>query len=418
MALFHEDLQRNCNVGALSICDIYQINTSQIKPLLDKSPAMRKEMMAIIDSRVTINANIDHKVQRERRIGHLHSHCTHNARTLHAHCTHTARTHTARTLHAHCTCTRAPHLHTHTMHMHYKHPHQVRSISSVSCNGALAVDFTLRYSICHVPCTHTTRAAHALHALHICCTHAADALRVFMCSGVRLQKRILNLQKRASTCRCRSSCLQSRLSIGCWSTEVPDTCGDAQRTDSAATVAVAQDGALQGVGGVHLETTGPLPESPPMKASCCRLASTTSIPSTVRGGKQHSSVNEIQLGAEAPKADEGVAAEERVYRSGAGEAESFLSFHTNLERIGQQVQQQGQQLQHAIEALGKLAQQLTAGSARVARGESVERISEQVAGNQQNISQRERQTGVRPPQSRSAVDIPVAWRPPPPPPAS
>ena len=103
MALFHEDLQRNCNVGALSICDIYQINTSQIKPLLDKNPAMRKEMMAIIDSRVTINANIDHKVQRERRIGHLHSHCTHNARTLHAHCTHTARTHGATTA-----CTR-PH---------------------------------------------------------------------------------------------------------------------------------------------------------------------------------------------------------------------------------------------------------------------------------------------------------------------
>ena len=29
MALFHEDLQRNCNVGALSICDIYRVNTSQ-----------------------------------------------------------------------------------------------------------------------------------------------------------------------------------------------------------------------------------------------------------------------------------------------------------------------------------------------------------------------------------------------------
>ena len=110
MALFHEDLQRNCNVGALSICDIYQINTSQIKPLLDKSPAMRKEMMAIIDSRVTINANIDHKVQRERRIGHLHAQCTHTARTLHAHCTHTHCTHTARTLHLH-TCTTPAHTH-------------------------------------------------------------------------------------------------------------------------------------------------------------------------------------------------------------------------------------------------------------------------------------------------------------------
>jgi len=82
MALFHEDLQRNCNVGALSICDIYCVDTSQIKPLLDENPALQREMMAIIDSRVSINANIDHKV---------------------------------------------------------------RSIGSVACTGALKVDFKLRY---------------------------------------------------------------------------------------------------------------------------------------------------------------------------------------------------------------------------------------------------------------------------------
>ena len=88
MALFHEDLQRNCNVGALSICDIYCVDTSQIKPLLDENPALQREMMAIIDSRVSINANIDHKVQSV-------------ARTL---CTHTfiAPAHTACTMHMHC----------------------------------------------------------------------------------------------------------------------------------------------------------------------------------------------------------------------------------------------------------------------------------------------------------------------------
>ena len=48
MALFHQDLQRNCNVGALSICDIYRVNTSQIKPLLDENPALQREMMAIV----------------------------------------------------------------------------------------------------------------------------------------------------------------------------------------------------------------------------------------------------------------------------------------------------------------------------------------------------------------------------------
>ena len=42
MALFHEDLQRNCNVAALSICDIYRISTSQIKAVLDDNPALHR----------------------------------------------------------------------------------------------------------------------------------------------------------------------------------------------------------------------------------------------------------------------------------------------------------------------------------------------------------------------------------------
>ena len=176
----------------------------------------------------------------------------------------------------------------------------MRSIGSVACTGALTVDFKLRY----VPCTYTirpyyTRCTYAAHAL-------ADALRVFMCFDVRLQKRILSLQKKASTCR-RSSC-QSRsnrsLSIGSWSAVTPGSCDDAQRTavsamaaDSATTVAVAQGGASQGVRGVATQAEGPLP---PSTASRCRLvASPTGIlPSSVRGGRRRSSVNEIQLGAE------------------------------------------------------------------------------------------------------------------------
>ena len=103
MALFHEDLQRNCNVGALSICDIYRVNTSQIKPLLDQNPALQSEMMAIADSRVTINANIDHKVQSVASAT-----CTHTAPVLHLHCLRC--TCAAPALHLRCTCT-APALH-------------------------------------------------------------------------------------------------------------------------------------------------------------------------------------------------------------------------------------------------------------------------------------------------------------------
>ena len=69
--------------------------------------------------------------------------------------------------------------------------------------------------------------------------------------------------------------------------------------DSATTVAAAQGGASQGVRGV---AEGPLAEDPlpPLTASRCRLvASPTGIlPSSVRGGRRRSSVNEIQLGAE------------------------------------------------------------------------------------------------------------------------
>ena len=42
MALFHEDLKRNCNVAALSICDILRINTTQIKAVLDENPALHR----------------------------------------------------------------------------------------------------------------------------------------------------------------------------------------------------------------------------------------------------------------------------------------------------------------------------------------------------------------------------------------
>jgi len=42
MALFHEDLKRNCNVAALSICDIYRINTSEIKKVLEENPALHR----------------------------------------------------------------------------------------------------------------------------------------------------------------------------------------------------------------------------------------------------------------------------------------------------------------------------------------------------------------------------------------
>ena len=62
MALFHEDLKRNCNVAALSICDIYKINTSQIKAVLDENPELHREMLAIAESREAINANIEQKV--------------------------------------------------------------------------------------------------------------------------------------------------------------------------------------------------------------------------------------------------------------------------------------------------------------------------------------------------------------------
>ena len=92
MALFPEDLQRNCNVGALSICDIYCVDTSQIKPLLDENPALQREMMAIIDSRVSINANIDHKVQSVASATCIYTVCTH---TMHAY--------------VHCTCTHCVH---------------------------------------------------------------------------------------------------------------------------------------------------------------------------------------------------------------------------------------------------------------------------------------------------------------------
>ena len=180
----------------------------------------------------------------------------------------------------------------------------MRSIGSVACTGALTVDFKLRY----VPCTYTIGRKALLHTLHYAALALADALRVFMCFDVRLQKRILSLQKKASTCR-RSSC-QSRsnrsLSIGSWSAVTPGSCDDAQRTavsamaaDSATTVAAAQGGASQGVRGV---AEGPLAEDPlpPLTASRCRLvASPTGIlPSSVRGGRRRSSVNEIQLGAE------------------------------------------------------------------------------------------------------------------------
>ena len=98
MALFHEDLQRNCNVGALSICDIYCVDTSQIKPLLDENPALQREMMAIIDSRVSINANIDHKVQSVASATCIYTVCTHTMHAyVHCTCTHCMR--------AECTCT-------------------------------------------------------------------------------------------------------------------------------------------------------------------------------------------------------------------------------------------------------------------------------------------------------------------------
>ena len=46
MALFHEDLKRNCNVAALSICDIYRINTSEIKKVLEENPALHRSATA------------------------------------------------------------------------------------------------------------------------------------------------------------------------------------------------------------------------------------------------------------------------------------------------------------------------------------------------------------------------------------
>ena len=51
-----------CNVAALSICDIYKINTSQIKAVLDENPELHREMLAIAESREAINANIEQKV--------------------------------------------------------------------------------------------------------------------------------------------------------------------------------------------------------------------------------------------------------------------------------------------------------------------------------------------------------------------
>ena len=188
MALFHEDLQRNCNVGALSICDIYRVNTSQIKPLLDENPALQREMMAIVDSRVSINANIDHKV----------------------------------------------------------------SIGA----DALTVDFKLR-----------------------------------------LQKRILNLQKGAA--RCRSS------SITDWRS--PDTCSDAQRTavtalGSAATAAAAAAQSVE-------RATDQAEDLNARRTRRISFVTTSSLPG---GARSRPSVNEIQLGAEiAPgKVGEGAAEEE------------------------------------------------------------------------------------------------------------
>ena len=57
--------------------------------------------MAIIDSRVSINANIDHKVQSVASATCIYTVCTH---TMHAY--------------VHCTCKHG----THTMHMHCKLP--------------------------------------------------------------------------------------------------------------------------------------------------------------------------------------------------------------------------------------------------------------------------------------------------------
>ena len=63
MALFDEDLQRNCDVGALSICDIYRIATEHIRPVLDENPELQGQMLEIVNNRAAINANIDQKVQ-------------------------------------------------------------------------------------------------------------------------------------------------------------------------------------------------------------------------------------------------------------------------------------------------------------------------------------------------------------------
>ena len=115
--------------------------------------------MAIIDSRVSINANIDHKVQSVASATCKYTACTH---TIHAYVLH------LHTQHTQCTCTA-------------NCPRQVRSIGSVACTGALTVDFKLRYFMCPAHtlykglATHAARTLHTRSLMHCACSCASTS---------------------------------------------------------------------------------------------------------------------------------------------------------------------------------------------------------------------------------------------------
>ena len=62
-ALLHDDLRRNCNVEALSICDIYSLDRGDLERVFEVAPTLREEMLKIVDTRDAFNQNIEAKLK-------------------------------------------------------------------------------------------------------------------------------------------------------------------------------------------------------------------------------------------------------------------------------------------------------------------------------------------------------------------
>ena len=45
--LSQEDLNRNCSVGAISICDMYRLDTAHVRPVLDGNPALKQALIPL-----------------------------------------------------------------------------------------------------------------------------------------------------------------------------------------------------------------------------------------------------------------------------------------------------------------------------------------------------------------------------------